>query len=553
MSAGGETPGKAPLPIVQAVATGRLKIIDYRIDVGRGQRQTTGGAGRSHQAVFCLEHGDRGELPGSVDLVDRLPIAAAQRRGSRVQVRRAQRKTSPHHLRGELVGQLARTGPERSGVRAGHALRLGVHVSHAPHRSRLGDVVQHHRDQILQARCLLRVGFWCRARDRAGDHVVDRNLGAQYPGRLLAPLRAALGEGGTLLLAGARRQGGLLGEAELRCPRRLVPVLGAVGAHQLVVGVLDRRTARGERLTDAGVDALDLPDRARPTGAHLIDEPHPESLDELGLHARVVPLGCGNAEQVQDPPIQGTPLAVSALDLVGHREVGVQIRVARARVEVIERGCHQALGVDLSHPARAHTRQCGLGLDPHQRGPPRALVGLLDLSAHPLVAQTPQGRDGLDRCEHQVVTRDRLALCGAARGEEPGHRSLGGRTRRGLGEQGPGHVPTDQVALDTDLRGAVMVRAELGERRREGLRVRVVDGRELRKPAPELGGLHRLDGAGPTGHQGARTGIRIRVAPLTEQGLHLLLGHLAGHAQTRQPLPHPAAGRVAVGHVVIAQ
>jgi len=76
---------------------------------------------------------------------------------------------------------------------------------------------------------------------------------------------------------------------------------------------------------------------------------------QLGLQAGVVPLRGGHGGLEQHPPVQGQPptrgaIGIADPDLVGDRDVGVQVRVTGAGVSVVERRGQDAGGVQLLHP-----------------------------------------------------------------------------------------------------------------------------------------------------------------------------------------------------------
>jgi len=71
------------------------------------------------------------------------------------------------------------------------------------------------------------------------------------------------------------------------------------------------------------------------------------------FQARVVQLGDADHDPVKGLPVQGQPalhaVGIDGGDLVGDRDVGVQVGVACPGVSVGECGADQAGGVDLSH------------------------------------------------------------------------------------------------------------------------------------------------------------------------------------------------------------
>jgi len=122
----------------------------------------------------------------------------------------------------------------------------------------------------------------------------------------------------------------------------------------------------------------------------------PQSCPELILDSRVVGLAGADRHRVQHPQVQRPPLPVQALHLRRDRDVRMQVRVPRPGIGVVDRGRHETPGVDLRNPGGAGPRQRRVLLHIRERPPPGRLMSLLDLSADPLVAQSPQHRHGLD-------------------------------------------------------------------------------------------------------------------------------------------------------------
>lgn len=178
----------------------------------------------------------------------------------------------------------------------------------------------------------------------------------------------------------------------------VTPVVG----HELVVGGADRPTPSREQVDEIAPHAVDLPDRDPDARARGSDEPDAEPLHELLLDQGVVALRRGDVEGEQHARVQAAPLPVVAHRLRRDRDVGVQVRVTGAGVQVVE-GCRcQAAGVDLLEPAVPGASDRGLLLEPSQRVLPGVRVRLADLLADVVVGQTPQHRDRLRRREYQV-------------------------------------------------------------------------------------------------------------------------------------------------------
>jgi hypothetical protein len=108
------------------------------------------------------------------------------------------------------------------------------------------------------------------------------------------------------------------------------------------------------------------------------------------LQAGVVDLGGGHGGLEQDPSVDGQPLALAAgLDLVGHGDVRVQVRVAGAGIAVREGGADEPAGLDLADALRAFTSEDGLVLQVGQGVVDRALVGPFDRGRDRLRRRSP--------------------------------------------------------------------------------------------------------------------------------------------------------------------
>ncbi len=85
----------------------------------------------------------------------------------------------------------------------------------------------------------------------------------------------------------------------------------------------------------------------------------------MGFQAGVVQLGDGHHDPVEGLAVQGQPalhsVGVDGGDLVGDRDVGVQVGVACPGVAVGERGADQAGGVDLGDTAGAGAGEGRMG------------------------------------------------------------------------------------------------------------------------------------------------------------------------------------------------
>jgi hypothetical protein len=91
------------------------------------------------------------------------------------------------------------------------------------------------------------------------------------------------------------------------------------------------------------------------------------------------------------------------LDLVGHRDVGVQIRVPGPAVAVGERGGNRASDVNLPDSLWPGPGEKGMLLNERQGVLDRGLMGPFDHSCHARISDGPQGRDWLHRRKSQVI------------------------------------------------------------------------------------------------------------------------------------------------------
>ena len=93
------------------------------------------------------------------------------------------------------------------------------------------------------------------------------------------------------------------------------------------------------------------------------------------------------------------PASVEGLYLVGHREVGVQVRVAGPAVPVGERCGDQASDVDLPDPLRPGPGEQGMLLEERQSVLHCGLMRPFDHSRHRRISDRPQGGHRLHRRE----------------------------------------------------------------------------------------------------------------------------------------------------------
>ncbi len=156
--------------------------------------------------------------------------------------------------------------------------------------------------------------------------------------------------------------------------------------------------------------------------------PQPEARRELGAQRRGVDPADAALLVLQEPGVEGQPVASGVLDL-GHDEgVGVQLWI-RASAGVLSEDRHdKTLGVELEDAVGAPAGHRAVTGEPGQGGVHRAVVGGGDLGAHEgVVGQGPQHRHRLGGREGGVEAPGRVravaptqALAGdrVARGEQ---------------------------------------------------------------------------------------------------------------------------------------
>ena len=146
------------------------------------------------------------------------------------------------------------------------------------------------------------------------------------------------------------------------------PVVGSEAA----VAVLDRGATLGKVRHQGVRDPGDLADHPLVVAHRVgpVDEPDSEPATHSILEPGVVPLGCGDRGGVDHPGIEREPacatvcVVVAGADLVRDRQMSVQVRVAGARVAVVERGGEEAAGLDLLLPGVPDPGERGLPLEP---------------------------------------------------------------------------------------------------------------------------------------------------------------------------------------------
>ena len=124
-------------------------------------------------------------------------------------------------------------------------------------------------------------------------------------------------------------------------------MLLAIVVEQLLVLVLDPLPPLREPLDQRKRHPLDLPHGPPVRSSRSVDELNTESVAQLVLDAAVVALGQRHRGGEESSAVQGTPLLVRTLHLVGDRHVRVQIRITDARVPVVEDRRGDAERVDL--------------------------------------------------------------------------------------------------------------------------------------------------------------------------------------------------------------
>jgi hypothetical protein len=343
---------------------------------------------------------------------------------------------------------------------------------------------------------------------------------AKDPAGFVGPVGHQLAHRPWDVLALAGLQGGTLSQPQLGRAVRLAAVRPAELTGQVGVPVLDRRPSLGEMPHQPGRDADQLPNRplAR-SGARPLGELHPEPAGEGILQASVVPLRGGNAEGVQATGVERPPLAVHAADLVRHRDMGVQVRITRAGLAMVERRAHQTTGVALRDPAVTGPGERRMLLDPTDRRGDRFLMCGLHVPPYVGTAQRPQQGHRLHRCEHQVEARHRAPLPPRLDRGDPVALRRSGRSAV-LGLEHPGGLGDPDVAPPQRPK-------------------RWVAGAEPGRLVRLAGRQHR---------------VPVRVAAGAEQGPHLRLGHLlAGYPESVGAAPEPPAGWVPVCGVVVGQ
>ena len=323
-------------------------------------------AGGGDEALLGVEDALRGVEVGAGDGVDRRPVDPPQRVRFLDAVRWCGQgyRSVLEDLIDQQIHQRARLlGRHVDG--ADVALGFGADVPHLPGRPGLLHDGQH---PVGGLRDPAGVGHaWRSLRRGQVPSRPSRRRRSRPPSTAAASFSqvarcSAQGSGFVLGVAGLQRC--LLGQVQRfdRCGWSAMIVLELDG--ELAAAEVDVGAAGRPPLVQPGVDADDLPDRplAR-IGARTFGEPHPQRVAEVLLEGGVVGLRRGNLGLEQHPAVDRQPAPVEGLDLVRHRDMGVQIRVAGTAVAVGERGRDQATHVDLPDPLRPGPGEQGLLLD----------------------------------------------------------------------------------------------------------------------------------------------------------------------------------------------
>ena len=498
-------------------------------------------------ASLGIQDRDRRVAAGSGDLVHRRAVRAPQLR--RLVDHRRHGEQNRVRWRQSAVGHRVDEKVRHGGKAATRPLRLGAHVMLLPGRPGRLHGLDHVLGEDVDVDRRRRRG--CVADDPAHERV-DRLCSAEDLARLGAPGAALLGLRARFVLRLPGGQRRLLSQLLPLDDRRRAAVLVLEPARQHREFGLDvaapRRPAPQQLLVDSD-DLADLP--LAVGGVAAVGEPHPDPLGEQRLQPGVVVLGGGDLVPVQRPSVQRQPSTIDGADLVRDRDVGVQIRIARAGVAVRERRRDQPSGVDLGDAVGAAAGVGGVLLQPADRVPHRLVVARGDRLGQLAWRDRPQRRHALDRRERQVVaghrhwrrSRDPGQVAGelagiqwvaAVFGAEPLVRQLGAD-------------PRPLRRRDRRVRPLATRRVELavarGERGLELARLeQVVRVTQLRRPIQRAA-------ANPFALQSPFDDVSVRVPSFAEQGGHLLLGHHAGHddvpARSRptRPARYPAIRR----------
>ena len=365
---------------------------------------------RGDETGLGVEDPLRGVEVGAGDGVDRGAVEPPQHlRFLDAVVRRGQgNRSAIEHLIDEQVHQCRGTFSGQVDG-ADLPLRFGADVPHLPGRA----AVLHDGQDVIGRLCdpagVGDRGGPRSAGERRPHHRSDGATSAQHCCRFVQPGGALLGQGSGFVFGVAGLQRRLLRQLQRfdRCRRPAMIMLELDG--ELAAAGVDVGTAGGPAFVQSWVDTDDLPDRPlRRVGAGPFGEPHPQGFTQVLFEGGVVGLRGCNVGFEQHPSVDRQPPSIEGLDLVGHRDVGVQIRVAGPAVAVGERGRDEASDVDLPDPLWPGPGEQRVLLDERQSVLHGGLMGLFDDGRHRRFGDRPQGRDRLHRRERQVIPRDRL-------------------------------------------------------------------------------------------------------------------------------------------------
>jgi len=244
---------------------------------------------------------------------------------------------------------------------------------------------------------------------------------------------------------------------------------------------------------------------------------------------------------MQHPPVDRQPPTGHGLDLVDDSDVGVQIGVPGSAVAVGERGGDQSGDVYLTYPCRTLPAEQRMVLQPVQRIGDRGLVRCFDPGRHVRRSEGPQGGDGLDGGEGEVVPPDRRRR----RSRPPGHRRSQLQVTLRVPPLSLAEPLEGQVGADSSPH---LGRQSGPGREAEALSVRGVAGPQLLAERP-LHPLHRAE-RHPQQHRSTASRRCLAgegMAALGEQQPHLLPSHHITDLEAIDPgdaAAHPASWRL---------
>ena len=301
--------------------------------VDGGGRRAAGGV---DDAPLGVQHPLTGEVVGAAVAVDAGPVGASQDRGVGDRVEVGRQVDQPGRGRadqvlndlGDLLGRY---------VEVAHlALRLGVQVPGLPGRTAFLQLGDDSAGGLFQP--LLRELRARRASSGSGPHrscARRPRCPSSWTASACHVARCSASDRGSCLAARVSRFARCARASDCLAVggRPCLTVKSAVSSP--VRSSMSRRRC-DHRSTQHRVDALDLPDRTLTRTSGRVDEPDAEELAEAVFERGVVRLGGGSAVLVQHRAVDREPLALTGLDLVRDRDVGVEVRIAGTRVPVQE-------------------------------------------------------------------------------------------------------------------------------------------------------------------------------------------------------------------------